>query len=291
MAAGSASDAACTVRTVSLWPPFPGCAHEPVLPSSSHKVFMHHCLAFAFVAVTALACGGIAVIDAESEGAAAGGAAAGGAPSSVAVTTTTGPSLHCTRPEDCGARDYCDFPDGRCDGEGVCRPRPVDCPADCPGVCACDGSEHCNACGVNAAGLAVAGDAPCVRYGARYIAGLVDELLLYRRSLAPPTCVTIAFTQGDGPPGLSIAIPSPWVPLAAVATPAPDDCPFVIGGEWLAAADAKGGVALEFSGQAMTIPCALIFEANVTFTEAPGWLPSTNIPFELGTVPVEDGCL
>jgi hypothetical protein len=50
----------------------------------------------------------------------------------------------------CGPTFFCDFdPNAMCgaaDAQGVCRPRPSICPADCPGVCGCDGRFYCNAC-------------------------------------------------------------------------------------------------------------------------------------------------
>ena len=35
------------------------------------------------------------------------------------------------------------------------------CPADCPGVCGCDGETYCNACIANSAGIRVVGNSPC----------------------------------------------------------------------------------------------------------------------------------
>ncbi len=64
----------------------------------------------------------------------------------------------------CADDEWCDLPDG-CgypDAQGVCKPRPQGCTADCPGVCGCDGKFYCNACGANAAGADVSDDKSCM---------------------------------------------------------------------------------------------------------------------------------
>lgn len=69
----------------------------------------------------------------------------------------------------CAADEYCDYPDHAvCGGEdstGVCVKKPGGCPADCPGVCGCDGKQYCNACGAHAAGVDVSGDTSCMGDG------------------------------------------------------------------------------------------------------------------------------
>ncbi|WP_437475893.1 hypothetical protein WME75_24860 [Sorangium sp. So ce1014] len=65
----------------------------------------------------------------------------------------------------CGAEEYCDFPDDSCgtfDSEGQCSARPGGCPADCPGVCGCDGQFYCNACGAHQAGVDVSESTSCL---------------------------------------------------------------------------------------------------------------------------------
>ncbi|UJR82168.1 hypothetical protein [Sandaracinus amylolyticus] len=67
----------------------------------------------------------------------------------------------CASSADCDAESYCDFTALGCHGPGSCMPRPSGCPEDCPGVCACDGTTHCNACIANAAGASVARPGAC----------------------------------------------------------------------------------------------------------------------------------
>jgi hypothetical protein len=64
----------------------------------------------------------------------------------------------CSAKDGCDKDAYCDFEPGDMCGagkgaEGVCRPRPTNCPADCPGVCGCDGKFYCNACGAHSDGV------------------------------------------------------------------------------------------------------------------------------------------
>jgi hypothetical protein len=61
---------------------------------------------------------------------------------------------------------FCDFDDltavcGHGDMTGICRPRPTNCTADCPGVCGCDSKFYCNACSANRAGADVHPGATC----------------------------------------------------------------------------------------------------------------------------------
>jgi hypothetical protein len=237
------------------------------------------------------ACGGIAIVDGEAGAGAGGGSGGtsnngGSSGSSVGVGGGDG---GCASNADCATTSFCDFPGDVCGGEGTCLPRPQGCTADCPGVCGCDGNDYCNACGAQALGVDVAGQGSCESYGAAYVAGEVDELLLWRRSLAPPSCSVIRFWTGPPTPGIDVLIPPPWAASGAAASPDPDDClvPQSVGD--VQATSASGGVALEFSGPGLSIPCALVFEAELTFAEPPSWL-TPSVVFELGDVPVDGGC-
>lgn len=71
-------------------------------------------------------------------------------------------SLRCPDPD----LSYCDYNDattvcGQGDIQGVCRPRPTECPQDCPGVCGCDGYFYCNECVAYQAGIDVHPGATC----------------------------------------------------------------------------------------------------------------------------------
>jgi hypothetical protein len=66
----------------------------------------------------------------------------------------------CRSNAECSRREYCRVERDVCGGPGRCTPRPTACPADCPGVCGCDGSVYCNECiaaseGVNVQDLSV----------------------------------------------------------------------------------------------------------------------------------------
>jgi hypothetical protein len=67
----------------------------------------------------------------------------------------------------CGAGMFCDFEPaaicGAADATGICRPRPQVCPADCPGVCGCDGKFYCSACVAQSMGFDDSPDKSCLR--------------------------------------------------------------------------------------------------------------------------------
>jgi hypothetical protein len=98
------------------------------------------------VVALAPACGGIAIIDDDGS-----------------ETTPPGEEPRCGRPGDaeCGAAEFCDRPEGTCEGEGVCQPRPPGCSESGPIVCGCDGATYPNECVAQQSGVDAAGDAWC----------------------------------------------------------------------------------------------------------------------------------
>lgn len=75
----------------------------------------------------------------------------------------------------CGSDEWCDYTEtyprngvvqcGGDDGGGICRLRPQGCPADCPGVCGCDGKFYCNACLAHQAGVDDTSSQACMKTG------------------------------------------------------------------------------------------------------------------------------
>ncbi len=64
---------------------------------------------------------------------------------------------------DCPEGFFCDYFDcSVSDAQGVCVKKPDGCPADCPGVCGCDGKPYCNQCTANAQGMDVTGGKECM---------------------------------------------------------------------------------------------------------------------------------
>jgi hypothetical protein len=66
----------------------------------------------------------------------------------------------------CGPDSFCDYePGAMCSGgigAGICRPRPHVCPADCPGVCGCDGKFYCSVCVAQSMGIDDSTDVGCL---------------------------------------------------------------------------------------------------------------------------------
>lgn len=122
------------------------------------------------------ACGGKAVVESDpGSGGAAATTAVGattGASAATSASATTGASVTTGGNSACGGLggihcafgEYCDYPNDDCggdDGQGACAPGPGGCPADCPGVCGCDGTFYCNECMAHAPGVDASGELNC----------------------------------------------------------------------------------------------------------------------------------
>lgn len=62
----------------------------------------------------------------------------------------------------CGSDEYCDFPDDRCAGEGVCASVPDACTRELAPVCGCDGTTYPNRCEAARARANVAHEGECL---------------------------------------------------------------------------------------------------------------------------------
>lgn len=82
----------------------------------------------------------------------------------IAVTPLAASSdiYDCGSNDDCGDEEYCRFDPGECDGDGVCKQRPINCTTDFKPVCGCDGETYMNACEAASAGVAVREAGDCI---------------------------------------------------------------------------------------------------------------------------------
>ena len=112
----------------------------------------------ALLCIFAFACGDDASPGDDAGSDDAGGDDAGG---DDAGADDAGPS-GCTTERPCEEGSYCAY-GGTCgrDGPGTCMVAGDFCPADCPGVCGCDGRTYCNACVAGRAGVDVDPDGDC----------------------------------------------------------------------------------------------------------------------------------
>ncbi|XXX72204.1 hypothetical protein WMF30_31610 [Sorangium sp. So ce134] len=247
------------------------------------------------------ACGGS--VDTPPGSGGAGGDGAGGDGGATSATSGGGGGA----PVACGARsggicsaeELCDFPDDSCgtfDTEGQCAARPEVCPADCPGVCGCDGQFYCNACSAQQAGVDVSETTSCIKpvggdYAATYWAGGLDHLVVYKAEPETDQCVTLYADapHESAPEGFDVAtLPDTWVVTRIERTSGAAGC---VPGESKPAAEAVratgaiGSLSMDLSG-GTSMPCTLDVDITATFPTEPAaaLLRATGVA-------VNNGCL
>ncbi len=70
-------------------------------------------------------------------------------------------AIACMDNEPCPDDAYCAKAPGDCDGEGVCEPKPLECPLLFDPVCGCDGATYDNMCFAAGAGVNIESEGEC----------------------------------------------------------------------------------------------------------------------------------
>ncbi|WP_437565570.1 hypothetical protein [Sorangium sp. So ce542] len=263
----------------------------------------HRRLCSALSVLLLAACGGSVDTPPGSGGAGGGDDGAGGDGAATSATSGGGGG---GAPVACGARsggicsaeEFCDFPDDSCgtfDTVGQCSARPEVCPADCPGVCGCDGQLYCNACSAQQAGVDVSESTSCLKpvggdYAATYWAGGLDHLVVYKAEPATDACVTLYADAPaeSAPEGFDVAtLPDTWVVTRIERTGGAAGCApgaSKPAGEAVLATGAVGSLSMDLSG-GTSMPCTLDVDITATFPTE----PATALLRATG-VAVSDGC-
>jgi hypothetical protein len=230
-------------------------------------------------------------------GAVASATVANASSGNVATTGAGGQACQGSRDPACDEASYCQPATDSCKGDGSCLPRPEACTEDCPGVCACDGKEYCNACRANEEGVAVAPDAECAPepadgYAAYYLPGGLDHIIITKKDSGQNACLRM---QLDSPSVVGqYMIPSPqsWaVSLISVTNNAADcdDINKQPSGQQGWATSAQGNVKWHVPN-GKKLPCDLSVEVLVSFAAPPPGV-ANNQAMKAAMVPVQGGCI
>jgi hypothetical protein len=246
---------------------------------------------------------------AEASSSGSGGSTAQSGSAVASATSTTGEG---GGPAFCGGKagiqcapgQFCTFnPPGSCgnaDGGGYCLPIPSACPADCPGVCGCDGSFYCNGCGANAAGVDVSSTpagsclpdagSPAI-YSGQEVYTDVPRFALYKADPARDVCFRLVLEMFDSGP-LGISAPPGWSVGKAEVTDHAGDC---VGGDngypapplGKAVSATGGGGKIDFPLQGPH--CLVSIHANLTFPPGAPFVPAHE-PLDADMVPITGAC-
>jgi len=201
--------------------------------------------------------------------------------------------------EVCEADEWCDFPDDLCggaDGLGTCQPRPQGCPADCPGVCGCDGAFHCNACSAQAEGTDVSALAQCreddADYSAEAFFGGLDHLILTKVDAVRDVCVSVHLARPtESAPEMQFATPEEWGVQDAFISNSPADCDGLGDPPGLTVFATGGAGTVTFNVPPDGVfPCDITVHGELYFPPDEPFVLATE-PLDADMVLVEGGCL
>jgi hypothetical protein len=257
----------------------------------------------AFAGLLALsACGGKVVVEsdpgAEAGGSTGASASTGSSGTSASSSGVGGGAPYCGGKQGhaCAVDQWCRYePPGTCgsgDETGVCEPRPQGCPADCPGVCGCDGLFHCNECEAHAAGFDTSGGAQCGA-GGEYAAvnlftGAPRAALLKADEVRDLCFRVVVITFAGGTLGLTLE-PGSGVESAEVTDHASDCLPWGGGFPPPPAGSSFPATAATGTLSVGADPCDIEVHGTLFFEGAPPWAPASET-LEAAGVPIEGGC-
>jgi hypothetical protein len=249
------------------------------------------------------ACGGKVVVELDAE--ADVGSSTAAAPNTTSAGSATSassggvgggaPSCGGKQGGECAVDQWCRYePPSDCGGgdeTGVCEPRPQGCPADCPGVCGCDGLFYCNECEAHAAGFDTTGEMQCGvegDYSALNLFTGAPRAALLKADPVRDLCFRIVTIAVAGATLELTLAPGSSIESAEVTDHASDCAPWGGGfpppplGSSFAATGAAGTLSL---GAA----CDVEVHGNLFFEGAPAWVP-VDEQLEAVGVPIEGGC-
>lgn len=253
---------------------------------------MRHWLAWSLAATLTVGCGGNVVVDKNTtstttiDTGGAGGEGGYGGAGGDGGTGGTGAKL-CGGKQgyQCDFGEWCDYdPPGSCggfDNYGTCQPMPQGCPADCPGVCGCDGQFYCNACEAHGAGVDTSDipecgitPPPADEYNAYVLPTNAPRYAITKASWSQDRCLAIVVVGFGSSSFPNVDVTMGWAVESISITPNAADC--VNQGSWppspgaVSASDAKGGIKQDD----VSFPCFVDVDVAVAFPPgSPAWVP------------------
>lgn len=223
-----------------------------------------------------------------------GGGSGGGSSSvDVAASSSSGTAPHCGGEQGtpCAENEWCDFDEhcGAGDQTGVCKPKPVGCDDDCPGVCGCDGNFYCNACIAEEAGVDTTSAACEPSYSAINMFTGAPRFAFLKADANRDICFRLVIGAFAGSASALDALPAGVVESAEVTDHADDCLPWPGGfpppplGASVAATGLTGNVAISLP------PCTVSLVGSVSFAPGPEWVPEVE-DLEIDNLEIQGGC-